>query len=64
MIIDVSKLPAFKDVHITIMSESWILDEFFILFYCAVAISVPILMVLAHNHTPAEYNENTFVGLV
>ena len=49
---------------IFIATMATILDEFFILFYCAVAISVPILMVLAHIHTPAEYNENTFVGLV
>jgi len=44
MIIDIEKLPALHDVNITVMSEPWVLDQFFILFYLAVLITIPILM--------------------
>jgi len=64
MIIDIEKLPALHDVNITVMSEPWVLDQFFILFYLAVLITIPILMFTAHNKTPIEENENTAVAYV
>jgi len=70
MIIDVSKLQPLVDseftnfIDISIMSEHWVIDDFKIQFYLAVAITIPYLMYFAHSHTPEEYNENEFLTLV